>query len=90
MNKKMQKYFNPSVKEKDFKFLALARNYALNGCGHTRPNPPVGAAIVYRGKVLAGGVHRRAGGDHAEVKAIRNVKDKNLLKYSTLYVTLEP
>ncbi|MDE0839420.1 MAG: bifunctional diaminohydroxyphosphoribosylaminopyrimidine deaminase/5-amino-6-(5-phosphoribosylamino)uracil reductase RibD [Kiritimatiellae bacterium] len=58
--------------------------------GLTRPNPPVGAVLVKRGKWIADGVHRGAGQAHAEVNAIARVDDPKFLQDSTLYVTLEP
>lgn len=46
------------------KFMARALELAQRGCGHTRPNPPVGAVIVRNGKIVGEGRHRRAVGDH--------------------------
>ena len=63
---------------------------ALNGLGLTYPNPMVGCVIVYEGKVIGEGWHKKAGEAHAEVNAIDSVKDKSLLSKSTLYVSLEP
>jgi diaminohydroxyphosphoribosylaminopyrimidine deaminase / 5-amino-6-(5-phosphoribosylamino)uracil reductase len=61
---------------------------ARQGEGLTRPNPPVGAIAVKKGKVVGEGYHRRAGGSHAEVVALSKA-GKNA-RGSTLYVTLEP
>jgi hypothetical protein len=47
--------------------LALARR----GLGETNPNPMVGCVLVKRGRVVGEGWHRRAGGPHAEVHALR-------------------
>ncbi|MFK7833940.1 MAG: bifunctional diaminohydroxyphosphoribosylaminopyrimidine deaminase/5-amino-6-(5-phosphoribosylamino)uracil reductase RibD [Winogradskyella sp.] len=63
---------------------------AKNGLGTTRPNPMVGAVIICNGKIIGEGFTSLYGGNHAEVNAINSVKDKDLLKKSTLYVTLEP
>ncbi|WP_412985449.1 bifunctional diaminohydroxyphosphoribosylaminopyrimidine deaminase/5-amino-6-(5-phosphoribosylamino)uracil reductase RibD [Pontimicrobium sp. IMCC45349] len=63
---------------------------AKNGLGFTAPNPMVGAVIVYNNKIIGEGYTSAYGGNHAEVNAINSVKDKSLLKESTLYVTLEP
>ena len=77
-------------------FLRRAIELAKRGEGHTRPNPPVGAVIVKGGKIIGEGWHKRCGGDHAEVAAIKNAlrKLKHLktqtLKHCTLCVTLEP
>ena len=63
---------------------------AKNGFGQTYPNPMVGCVIVYDDKILAEGWHHKAGEAHAEVNAINNLKDENLIKNATLYVSLEP
>ncbi len=55
------------------------------------PNPRVGAIIVdSKGKIIGKGYHKAAGEIHAEIMAINSVNDKNGLKGSTLYATLEP
>lgn len=66
--------------------LALARK----GFGHVAPNPMAGCVIVYKGKVIGEGFHRKYGSAHAEVNAINAVRDKSLIKHATLYVNLEP
>lgn len=63
---------------------------AENGLGTTYPNPMVGCVIVHEEKVIAEGWHRKAGEPHAEVNAILQVTDKEILKKSVLYVSLEP
>ena len=63
---------------------------AKNGLGTTRPNPMVGAVIVYNDRIIGESFTSAYGGNHAEVNAINSVKDKSLLTQSTLYVTLEP
>jgi diaminohydroxyphosphoribosylaminopyrimidine deaminase/5-amino-6-(5-phosphoribosylamino)uracil reductase len=63
---------------------------AKNGLGATRPNPMVGAVIVYKSKIIGEGFTSEYGGNHAEVNAINSVTNKLLLTESTLYVTLEP
>ena len=80
----------------DGDFIQRALELAGRGEGHTRPNPPVGAVVVKNGKIIGEGWHRRCGGDHAEVAAIkdalRNLKasEPQGLEACTLYVTLEP
>ncbi len=54
------------------------------------PNPMVGAVIVHKGEIIGEGYHIHCGGPHAEVNAINSVKKKDLLKESTIYVSLEP
>jgi len=63
---------------------------AKKGLGSTSPNPMVGAVIVCDNKIIGEGFHKNFGKNHAEVEAINSVKNKKLLKKSTLYVNLEP
>ena len=63
---------------------------AKNGLCNVAPNPMVGAVIVCDGLIIGEGYHIRCGEAHAEVNAIRSVKDKSLLSRSTIYVSLEP
>lgn len=73
-------------------FMARAVELAARGKGHTRPNPAVGAVIVKDGAVIGEGWHQRAGGDHAEVAAIKNALagGEGTLDGAIMYVTLEP
>ena len=63
---------------------------ASKGLERVSPNPMVGSVIVYENKIIGEGYHKVYGKEHAEVNAIASVKDKSLLKDSTLYVNLEP
>jgi diaminohydroxyphosphoribosylaminopyrimidine deaminase/5-amino-6-(5-phosphoribosylamino)uracil reductase len=63
---------------------------AQNGLGTTYPNPLVGCVIVAHDTIIGEGWHRKAGEPHAEVVAINSVKQPELLKEATLYVSLEP
>lgn len=62
--------------------LALARR----GAGWASPNPLVGAAVVRDNCVVSAGWHRRCGGPHAEVAALR----RGCPADGTLFVSLEP
>jgi len=64
--------------------LALARK----GEGRVEPNPMVGCVIVKDGRVIGEGFHRRFGGPHAEVEALRSCKVSP--RGATAYVSLEP
>lgn len=76
--------------ETDRKYMLRCIELAKKGIPDASPNPTVGAVIVYNGKIIGEGYHRKCGGPHAEVNAVNSVKDKNLLSESTIYVTLEP
>ncbi len=78
-----------SVKN-DEKFMRVALREAARGRGLTSPNPAVGAVIVRAGRIIARGWHRGAGLPHAEIEALRALKNPGLARGATLYVTLEP
>ncbi len=63
---------------------------AKNGLGTSYPNPLVGSVIVYNQKIIGEGWHEKSGMPHAEVNAIKSVRNQSLLKDSTIYVNLEP
>ena len=63
---------------------------AQNGAGNVSPNPMVGAVVVCADKIIGEGYHQLYGEAHAEVNAIKAVKDKSLLSKATIYVSLEP
>ncbi len=72
------------------KYIKRCIELAKNGLGTTAPNPMVGCVIVFDGCIIGEGCTSAYGGNHAEVNAIGNVRDKSLLPKSTLYVSLEP
>lgn len=72
------------------KYIKRCIELAQNGFGTTYPNPMVGSVIVYEDRIIGEGWHKKAGEPHAEVNAVRSVKDKSLLKKATIYVSLEP
>ncbi len=70
-------------------FMRRAAELAERGRGLTAPNPWVGCVLVSPdGAVVGEGFHERAGGPHAEVRAIADAGDG--ARGSTAYVTLEP
>ena len=75
---------------KDEKYISRCIQLARNGKCNAAPNPMVGAVIVHNDTIIGEGYHIRGGEAHAEVNAIRSVKDERLLKESTIYVSLEP
>jgi diaminohydroxyphosphoribosylaminopyrimidine deaminase/5-amino-6-(5-phosphoribosylamino)uracil reductase len=67
-----------------------ALQLAQLGLGAVSPNPMVGCVIVKAGKIIGEGNHEKYGEGHAEVKAVRTVKNDSLIEGSTVFVTLEP
>ncbi|GAA1176066.1 bifunctional diaminohydroxyphosphoribosylaminopyrimidine deaminase/5-amino-6-(5-phosphoribosylamino)uracil reductase RibD [Streptomyces hebeiensis] len=62
---------------------------AARGLGRTSPNPVVGCVVLdSAGRPAGEGYHRRAGGPHAEVHALRAAGER--ARGGTAYVTLEP
>ncbi|MEN8157262.1 MAG: bifunctional diaminohydroxyphosphoribosylaminopyrimidine deaminase/5-amino-6-(5-phosphoribosylamino)uracil reductase RibD [Bacteroidota bacterium] len=78
------------MKERDEIYMRRCFELARKGLGMTRTNPLVGSIIVHQDRIIGEGYHHEFGGPHAEVNAIRAVKDPSLLTESTLYCNLEP
>ncbi|TWJ17880.1 diaminohydroxyphosphoribosylaminopyrimidine deaminase [Bacteroides zoogleoformans] len=81
---------NKEYMEEEYKYMRRCIQLAQNGRCNAAPNPMVGAVIVCDRQIIGEGYHIRCGEAHAEVNAIRSVKDPSLLKRSTIYVSLEP
>ena len=77
-----------SVVYSDISWMERAIALAAREEGMTRPNPPVGAIAVNKGVAVGRGAHKKAGGPHAEVYALRQAADR--ARGATLFVTLEP
>ena len=71
-------------------FMQRCLELAKRGAGFVNPNPLVGCVIVYQDKIISEGWHKAYGENHAERMAILQLADKSVLKYSTVYVSLEP
>ncbi len=76
------------MKKNDQIFMKCALDLARKGKGHVEPNPMVGCVIVKSGKIIAQGYHKKFGGPHAEIEALKKINFK--AKKATMYVTLEP
>lgn len=72
------------MEEKE-KFMRIALKLAKKGT--PSPNPYVGAVIVKNGKIIARGYHKKAGMPHAEIEALKNLKNIGAMD---MYVNLEP
>ena len=72
----------------DAAYMRQAIALARRGLGRTSPNPPVGAVVVARGRVVGRGWHRRPGAAHGEAAALTAAGPR--ARGATLYVTLEP
>lgn len=72
----------------DARFMARALRLAERGMYSTRPNPAVGCVIVKDGNIVGEGWHKKAGGPHAEVVALKQAGEQ--ARGATVYVTLEP
>ena len=74
----------------DLKFMQRCLELAMKAEGRTYPNPLVGSVIVHDGRIIGEGYHMKAGGPHAEVRAVDSVRNRSLLPLSSIYVNLEP
>jgi diaminohydroxyphosphoribosylaminopyrimidine deaminase/5-amino-6-(5-phosphoribosylamino)uracil reductase len=72
------------------KYMTRCLELARLGAGNVSPNPMVGCVIVHNDIIIGEGFHEKYGEAHAEVNAVKSVKNTKLLKESTLYVSLEP
>ena len=72
----------------DAAFMRRALQLASRGRGRVEPNPMVGCVIVRGGRIIGEGHHRRFGGPHAEIEALRRCGGR--AEGTTVYVTLEP
>jgi diaminohydroxyphosphoribosylaminopyrimidine deaminase / 5-amino-6-(5-phosphoribosylamino)uracil reductase len=68
-------------------YMARAIQLARRGRYTTDPNPRVGCVLVRDDVIIGEGWHVKAGLGHAEVEALKNVRDA---QGATAYVTLEP
>ncbi len=79
---------SPVFSVRDHELMARALRLAAHGLVTTQPNPRVGCVIARDSGIVGEGWHRRAGGPHAEVFALREAADG--ARGATAYVTLEP
>jgi diaminohydroxyphosphoribosylaminopyrimidine deaminase/5-amino-6-(5-phosphoribosylamino)uracil reductase len=72
----------------DARFMQIAITLAKKGVGNVEPNPAVGAVLVKNNKIIARSFHKKFGGPHAEINALKACKKSPV--GATMYVTLEP
>ncbi len=72
----------------DYAHMDRAISLARRGLFTTDPNPRVGCVIARGAEVVGEGWHRRAGGPHAEIDALRDAGAR--ARGATAYVSLEP
>jgi diaminohydroxyphosphoribosylaminopyrimidine deaminase/5-amino-6-(5-phosphoribosylamino)uracil reductase len=76
------------MNQADEKYMQMALRLARRGIGSVEPNPAVGCIIVKNGKIIGKGWHRKFGGPHAEINALKSCKQSPV--GATMYITLEP
>ena len=78
------------MNNKHKKYINRAFYLAQKGMGSVAPNPMVGCVIVKNENIIGEGYHKKFGKNHAEINAIKSVKNKKIIKGSSIYITLEP
>ena len=71
-------------KEHMYRCIELAKN-GIHTC---KPNPRVGCIIVKDEKIIGEGWHKKTGGDHAEIMALKNCEVNP--EGSVVFISLEP
>ena len=71
-------------KEHMYRCIELAKN-GIHTC---KPNPRVGCVIVKDEKIIGEGWHKKTGGDHAEIMALKNCELNP--EGSVVFISLEP
>lgn len=77
-----------SARAADTRFMEECLRLAPKGRGSVEPNPMVGAVVVKNGIIIGRGYHRKYGGPHAEINALRSCRRSP--RGATLYVNMEP
>ena len=76
----------PEFNALDQAMMRRALALAERGLFTTTPNPRVGCVVARDGKIIGEGWHEKAGGPHAEVRALQGIDASG----ATVYVNLEP
>jgi len=80
----------PFERYSDAFWMAQALRVSMSEVGKPAPNPAVGCVFVKNQQLIAQGATMEYGGLHAERKAIADCPDRQILRGSDCYVTLEP
>lgn len=75
---------------RDKLYISRCLELAKLGLADAAPNPSVGCIIVRDDVIIGEGYTSKYGGNHAEVNAVDSVQNKELIRESTVYVSLEP
>ena len=78
----------PDDARADRRWMEKALELARRGLNTADPNPRVGCLLVKDGECVGSGWHRRAGGPHAEARALKEAGER--ARGASCYVTLEP
>lgn len=76
------------MSEMDIRYMRMCLELARKGEGLVEPNPYVGCVIVKNGCVIGKGYHRKFGGFHAEIEALKSCSVSP--SGATMYINLEP
>ena len=74
------------TQQKEYMYRSI--ELAKNGIHSCKPNPRVGCVIVKDEKVIGEGWHKKTGGDHAEIMALKSCEEDP--EGSIVFVSLEP
>jgi diaminohydroxyphosphoribosylaminopyrimidine deaminase/5-amino-6-(5-phosphoribosylamino)uracil reductase len=75
----------------DEKFMEMALRLARRGISSVEPNPAAGAIIIKANQIIGRGWHKKFGGPHAEINALKDCQSLGVTPNgATMYVTLEP
>lgn len=84
-------HYNSKNVVKNEDIMKLAIEISEIDKGYTLPNPWVGCIITDKfNNIISTGYHMEYGENHAEINALKNIKDIDKLSELNLYVTLEP
>lgn len=79
------------MKKSDIQYMQQALLLAKSAARIASPNPGVGCIIVKNEEIIGNGATMAAGGDHAEIRALKDCQQRgHSAAGATMYLTLEP